>query len=385
MSQIKLTFPIFYHCAIKGACSLQQYHCVNVLLAGKLKSDDSTSISESTASVYVNGAKPLPKDMIFHLLHLPAEEIVRRLRELNFFDVSAVADAVVRLLDLVDISSSAKAELLRARQGENAEYAFLGEVFRSSLRNPAPTVRLTIEEKATVRLCRNRAETAGDTMGNSPEQEVSPEQTEAQTNTPKETDTQSASFQYEQQRRELLHVYEYTAETPQQLSTLFHLCVEKMVDQPSFINLDYADIAAVLPREPDEYAVFLECRGNSTEIATYIRQSTHFKNAAAVLIYISGPESFGIEAVSELTAPIQDNCPDEANIIFGIRYDDSLADNEFRLYLTITLRGEQEQTESRDSSSQHTDSQRFHSFVSDTPDTPEEPDESDQFPLNLFK
>ena len=68
MNKIELTFPVFYHCAIKGACALQQYNCVNVLLCGKPKADDSTSISESTASVYVNGAKPLPKDLIFDLL-----------------------------------------------------------------------------------------------------------------------------------------------------------------------------------------------------------------------------------------------------------------------------------------------------------------------------
>ena len=62
MGKLELTFPIFYHCAIKGACSLQQYNCVNVLLNGELKSDSGMSISESTVSVYVNGTKPLPKD-----------------------------------------------------------------------------------------------------------------------------------------------------------------------------------------------------------------------------------------------------------------------------------------------------------------------------------
>ena len=40
MNKIELTFPVFYHCAIKGACALQQYNCVNVLLCGKPKADD---------------------------------------------------------------------------------------------------------------------------------------------------------------------------------------------------------------------------------------------------------------------------------------------------------------------------------------------------------
>lgn len=61
MERVALTFPVFYHCAIKGACPLQQYNCVNMLLCGKMKTDDGTSISETTASVYVNGVKPFRK------------------------------------------------------------------------------------------------------------------------------------------------------------------------------------------------------------------------------------------------------------------------------------------------------------------------------------
>ena len=155
MDKLELTFPIFYHCAIKGACSLQQYNCVNVLLNGEPKSDSGISISESTASVYVNGAKPLPKDMIFDILHRPTAEIVRRLRELNFFDVTAIADSMERLLELVDVSAAAKNELLNMRRGEDPEYRFLSEVFRSALKNSPSTKRLIVEEKAQIHACRS--------------------------------------------------------------------------------------------------------------------------------------------------------------------------------------------------------------------------------------
>ena len=127
MNKIELTFPVFYHCAIKGACALQQYNCVNVLLCGKPKADDSTSISESTASGICKRRQPLPKDLIFDLLHLPSDEIIRRLKELNFFDVSAIADALERLLEMVSISTSAKEELLKVRQKPGQEYQFLCE------------------------------------------------------------------------------------------------------------------------------------------------------------------------------------------------------------------------------------------------------------------
>lgn len=385
MARMKLTFPVFYHCAVKGACSLQQYHCVNVLLTGKLKADDSISISESTASVYVNGAKPLPKDLIRDLLHLPSEEIVRRFRELNYFDVSAIADAVARLLDMVDMSPSARDELLRARQGKNAEYAFLCEVFRSALRNPTPTVRLTLQEKAAVRLCRNRAEAADDPQDDLSKQTVPSEPSEKQPDIAETADTESVSSQYERQRRELLQVYEYTAETPQQLSYLFDLCVEKMVDQPSMILLDHADVAAVLPREPDEYAVFLECSGNSEEIDAYIRSTTYFKNALSALIYISGSESIGLSEMTAITNSIQSKCLDDANIMFGCGFDASMANGDLCLYLSITLRREKKQAESEDSSGPCEDTQSGNTSETSDPDATEEPDENKQFPLNLFR
>ena len=384
MARMKLTFPVFYHCAVKGACALQQYHCVNVLLTGKLKADDSISISESTASVYVNGAKPLPKDLIRDLLHLPSEEIVRRFRELNYFDVSAIADAVARLLDMVDISPSARDELLRARQGENA-YAFLCEVFRSALRNPAPTVRLTVQEKAAVRLCRNGATAADDPQDDLSKQTVSSEPSETQPDTAETADTESAASQYERQRRELLRVYEYTAETPQQLSNLFDLCVEKMVNQPSMIDLDHADVAAILPREPDEYAVFLECFGNSEEIDAYIRSTTYFKDALSALIYISGSESIGLEEIIAITDSIQDRCMDDTNIMFGFGLDESMVNGNLCLYLSITLRRKKEQAESEEPSGPCEDTQSGNATETSDPEVPEEPDENEQFPLNLFK
>ena len=380
MGKLELTFPIFYHCAIKGACSLQQYNCVNVLLNGELKSDSGMSISESTASVYVNGTKPLPKDMIFGILHLSTEEIIRRLQELNFFDVTAIADSVTRLLDIVNISATAKKALLDMRQGEDPEYLFLCEVFRSALKNPTPIKRLTVEEKALIHACRSSSpdddgqrQFQKDAAHSADEIEDEPVPLQAKT-APSDSVSGLAHqpLQYEKDRRELLRVYQYTAETDAQQRDLMDFCIETFAVRESFINVDQEDITAVLPYDSEEYAVSLEYRGAMDEIKRYIMRSSHFSKAVSILIYIVGPGNVGLNDISELTSVIQDKCADEVNIIFGVEFDDSIAEGDLCVYLVASLRKKQEEAVKK---------------TEDPKGTPNEdvPDERDQFPLNLFK
>ena len=392
MDKLELTFPIFYHCAIKGACSLQQYNCVNVLLNGEPKSDSGISISESTASVYVNGAKPLPKDMIFDILHRPTAEIVRRLRELNFFDVTAIADSMERLLELVDVSAAAKNELLNMRRGEDPEYRFLSEVFRSALKNSPSTKRLTVEEKALIHACRSSAQ--GDDVrrplqNDFPQRpgriEVESDLPQAET-PPSDPGSSSARqpLRYEKDRRELLRVYKYTAETPLQQRDLLDFCIDKFAERESFINVDQADITAVLPHGCEEYAVSLECRGAVDEIKRYITHSSHFSEAISILIYIVGPSSVGICDVSELTSVVQDKCADEVNIIFGVDFDDSLAEGDFCVYLIASLCRKEEPANKTEDSERSGPSKKDGTAAAEAP-AEDITDEADQFPLNLFK
>ena len=346
MDRLELTFPIFYYCAVKGACSLQQYHGVNVLLNGAPMSDSGIGISESTASVYVNGTKPLPKDMVFGILHLPAEEIVRRLRELNFFDVAMVADSVARLLDFVHISDAAKSALLDIRQGEEQEYRFLCEVFRAALRNPVPAKRLTVEEKALIHACRSNplgddgrrpspdgAAHSADKM----EAETVSAQAEAASPDPESSPARQL-LQYEKERRELLRVCKYTAETSVQQKDLLDFCIERFALRAALISVDQEDITSILPHGDDEYGVSFECRGAKSEIERYITGSCHFSQAVSILIYIVGPESISINDISELTTAVQDKCTDEANVIFGVEYDGSIAEGDLCVYLIAALR-----------------------------------------------
>lgn len=404
MGKLELTFPIFYHSAIKGACSLQQYNCVNVLLNGELKSDSGMSISESTASVYVNGTKPLPKDMIFGILHLSTEEIVRRLQELNFFDVTAIADFVTRLLDIVNISATAKKALLDMRLGEDSEYLFLCEVFRSALKNPTPIKRLTVEEKALIHACRSNS-LGDDGQRPSPDDAAhSSDGIKAQTTPPQveaaPSDSESSPvhqpLQYEKDRRELLRVCKYTAETSAQRRDLMDFCMERFVIREAFIDVDHEDITAVLPHSDDEYAVSLEYRGAMDEIKRYIMRSSHFSKAVSMLIYVVGPESVGLNDVSELTSVIQDKCADEANIIFGVEFDGSIAEGDLCVYLIATLHQKQKEPEKKTEDPGPSEPTRkfeapfdFDIFgrFREGAEEPEEDisDERDQFPLNLFK
>ena len=381
MNKIELTFPVFYHCAIKGACALQQYNCVNVLLCGKPKADDSTSISESTASVYVNGAKPLPKDLIFDLLHLPSDEIIRRLKELNFFDVSAIADALERLLEMVSISTSAKEELLKVRQKPGQEYQFLCEVLCSSLKNPAAITRLTMEEKAIIKACRNNSQhfeqTSFSESAYGGPVDKGPGQNSNQHNDPAE-ESASSETPLENQLTDLLSVHKWTAKTPEDLSMIWNFCEAQFLFKNTLINVDHADIASVLPQNDFEFAIFLKFTGATNEIADYIERTEHFSGAISALIFIVGSEDLGIYECDGILKVFQSKCDPDANLVFGVDKDTSFPSGHMCTFIIASLlRNMEEQTED------HADSVEHPTEKSEEQDT--EIDESDLFPLNLFK
>ena len=155
MANLQLTFPVFYHCAVKKASPYPQYKVINLLLTGSLASD---VVPESAASLYANGTKPLPKGTIYDLLQLSDQDLYDRFQALNFSDIFVSAEALARLLEVVSISPSAKAQLLRHNLPEK-EYEFLIQVFRAALKNSTfHTVRLNKEDLTLIQSCREPVE-----------------------------------------------------------------------------------------------------------------------------------------------------------------------------------------------------------------------------------
>ena len=97
-----------------------------------------------------------------------------------------------------------------------------------------------------------------------------------------------------------------------------------------------------------------------------------------------GTSSVGIFDVSELTSVVQDKCADEVNIIFGVDFDDSLAEGDFCVYLIASLCRKEEPANKTEDSERSGPSKKDGTAAAEAP-AEDITDEADQFPLNLFK
>ena len=326
MAKVELTFPVFYQCAIKTASPIQQYNCVNILLCGKPMANDGKSIQETTASTYVNGGKPLPKDLIYELLHLSAEEVMRRFKELSFFDVSAIAARLIRLLEHASITDTAKENLLAVATAPDMEYRFLCEVFWASLKNSSNTRRLSKEEKAIIKACRDNTAIPDDKP--EAQQKNSTDDLKAQAYTVYDfaadieasSKAQHREYDPEGLFTELLSVRIWQAQTKDDVENITDFCYSIMDDESAaIINLDYADIASVVNAGNPERCCMLECRGSQDDVIQYLAHTRHFIGSVAVIIEIDGSCELSLETVNSVSETVVEKIHPDAISIFGAR------------------------------------------------------------------
>ena len=326
MAKIELTFPVFYQCAIKTASPIQQYNCVNILLRGKPMANDGKSIQETTVSTYVNGGKPLPKDLIYELLHLSAEEIIRRFKELSFFDVSAIAARLIRLLKHASITDTAKESLLAVATAPDMEYRFLCEVFWASLKNSSNTRRLSKEEKAIIKACRDNTAIPDDKPETQQKNNTDDLKAQAYTVYDFTADIEASSkaqhreYDPEGLFTELLSVRIWQAQTKVDVENITDFCYSIMDDESAaIINLDYADIASVVNAGNPERCCMLECRGNQSEIVQYLSNTHRLSGAIAVIIEVDGSCELSLETVNTVSETVVEKIHPEATAIFGAK------------------------------------------------------------------
>lgn len=388
MDKLDLTFPVFYHGAIKGACSLQQYNCVNMLLRGKIKSDDVTCISDAAASVYVNGAKPLPKDLILALLHLPSNEIMRRLKELNFYDVSAVAAAMLRLLENISISASAKKSLLTILDTPGQEYLFLSELFIRSIKNPVPITRLSKAQKNMINAYRSamfsHAKRESSDYENTPSENSSqPKDPSVESHYDSENSSnhsESTDFSLLQKHfQEMVHACKWVAKTPSERHMIYNYCIYQFVSKSDLISLDEEDIKNALSDPADDVTiVFLSCEGNLVEVSRYLRDTNHVDGAVSVLFYLeTDTDKVSLDDIERLASTVNEKCDKDANFYFTCSLSDDLKSGTIRVYVIARFSATKSTV---DNGATKPDNNSF-----DHAEAPEDIDENDQFPLNLFQ
>lgn len=156
-----LTFATFFICGVKKMSNYSQRTCVNLLLKGilseKAKDGGIGVIVDTDCTNYVKGERKLSADIQIELGKLSSEEIIKRVKDINFRDPANAADALRVLVKNSSLSEKDKNALLKNYQKdqegqegqEGQELKFIAEVFMRSVKEDN-CHRLTQEQKDTL-------------------------------------------------------------------------------------------------------------------------------------------------------------------------------------------------------------------------------------------
>ena len=111
--------------------------------------------------------------------------------------------------------------------------------------------------------------------------------------------------------------------------------ISDLISNTGFINLDFADVTAVMQNAGMAHMGVGRAAGkNKAEEAAKMAISsplleTSINGAKGVLVNVTGSMDIGLEEVETAANLVQEAAHEEANIIFGAAFDDSL-DDEIR-------------------------------------------------------
>lgn len=170
MPKMPLSFPVFYHCAVKGKTNLPQYDAVRILLLGNtreaaaaeieiaIKSDvlpsrrSTIDISDADAANYVSGKKSIKKDVFAEVVDLSVEEAEDRLERLGIQDITGITEALKHLIDNLDLKPDIREQLLSS--DHEGKFTLAANMFLMSIRYPRKQlVPLSESDKNLISFC----------------------------------------------------------------------------------------------------------------------------------------------------------------------------------------------------------------------------------------
>ena len=117
--------------------------------------------------------------------------------------------------------------------------------------------------------------------------------------------------------------------------------ISDLINVPGFINIDFADVTSVLANSGVAYMGMGKANGKdkaqeaaSMAIASPLLE-TSIKGATGVIISFSVSPDVGLEDVDLAANMVTNECNPDANIIFGVGFDENLED-EMRITIIAT-------------------------------------------------
>ena len=117
--------------------------------------------------------------------------------------------------------------------------------------------------------------------------------------------------------------------------------ISDLINIPGFINIDFADVTSVIAESGVAYMGVGSAKGKdkAQEAASMAISSplleTSIQGAKGIILSISASSDVGLEDVNLACEMITAECSEDANIIFGVRFDPEL-DDEMRLTIIAT-------------------------------------------------
>ena len=117
--------------------------------------------------------------------------------------------------------------------------------------------------------------------------------------------------------------------------------VSELINIPGFINLDFADVTSIMIQSGLAHMGVGSATGkDKAEVAARMAISsplleTTIQGATGVIISISASANIGLEDVDLACEMIRNECSEDANIIFGVGFDQNLED-EMRITIIAT-------------------------------------------------
>lgn len=354
MAHLPLTFPVFYHCAIKNNHKKSQKDAVNLLLTGYPADTPGFGIKDTMVSNYVSGRKPLSGSKVNELQNLSADALSDRLKALNFFDVFTTRDAVVRLLEVVSINPSIKEQLLEYDE-PGLEYLFLSEVFRTAVNAPDDhIVPLRPEDFDLIRSCREPDYRKPEDLSPAEPDDAPPDPVpekappirnigvlppsikHGKTYLTESFLNYTAQWKEEENANPLepLGNYEDSLST-RILTPSAYVTKEDLVDaffsimdsdEPILDPIDYADLTAIAWDSTPENICVLECMGREEEVLHYLTCQPRLSGTkGAAMISVLSPYA-SLEFPLHLASAVQESLGHDT-MIFGTRLERDIIDD----------------------------------------------------------
>ena len=313
MSMPRLSFATFFHCAIKPNSRLKQYDIVNILLIGRPSLELSVPIDQPAASNYVNGKKPIAQNILDDVFSCERDEIISRLRKLEFQDIRSVVDALVNLVNAdTYLSDTEKEHLTQQTIIPEHEYTFVASVFLSALKCPKEAVSfISKETKLQLQACRTSRPGPG---GKVPQTSYEPLDLNSQEDIDKLFDpSRSVSIQ----RTQVSYPFDLNA-----IMAHFNLFNEP---KQGNMNIDTSNVLHVFSEGTKRFEYHLTTfSGNIEDVTSTISASQFFVNCQEALLYVecaSDVPLSQIETVSQSAA----NQPDpNAPLHCGVSLNENL-------------------------------------------------------------